>query len=1156
MTRNIFANRDKLTIAAFLLAGLVGLLVYLHFYDEAFPTASLNMKINRGDALRIGESYLRSMGHDLSGYRSVVSFDYDNSAKEYLERNLGLRKANPLMNKKVDVWYWHIRWFKPLQEEHFCAWIDLAGKVEGFHHEIPEAEPGKRLQRAEAKHIAEKFLLAMGIHSDKYKLIYDSSIKRPKRMDHYFQWKEPDFDVKGAFNRLSVSVEGDKVSALNRALKIPEKWDRKVANESSKGNFFVTIASVIYGIFSFAMFVVFLFAVRAKDIRWRFSLILAGAMVLVYLAGRFNAIPQIFSGYSTTESMGSFITQYITMIIIGAVSIATSIMFLCMTGDVMQRWASVGKTAISRIITSRGLRSKEFARAGLIGFGLGLAHLGYVTAFYVVSQKYFGVWSPAEVPYSGILNTAIPWIYPLTIGLSAALNEELAFRLFATSFLKKYIKLTWLAVLIPAVTWAFLHSNYPQQPPYIRGIEISVVGIVLGIVFLRYGIVATIISHYTFNAVIAGTLLVKQENLYLKISGLIVMALMLLPILPAVISSFRKSEPDEEPIEEEPVSAIPVPLPESESVPETEPEPAPVPVGPPPIYDVISPGGLQRRALVAVAAFIILMLCTPGFVIDTDFPQTVSKGKALEIARKQMRDLGVDTRGYMSYAIFGGDSSGAAADYIAERIGSEKANEMLQDELHDVGWYVSWFKPMQVEGYELWLDPDGRFFSWGHTIEEDTPGANLSGGAAKALASEWLTRHGVDLSGYRLIDSSTRKYDKRTDHYFTWEKKKPRVSKATFRLDVMVQGDQVVNRSQSIKVPDEYLREESKQTTRQSIFMGIGSLLSLLISIGVFIVFVKQFVRRSINWRFALKLSAVFAIFMIIKQIDGIPTFYYGYDPNEPLSRYVISGGINAVLAVVGQFIGMALLIGFADAVYRQAFPAKPSLSQWFGVADRRPWRLKAMREGIVVALTSLPVAGLVVALGDVIDTRYFTELASAESPSLISTIDGISPVLGALPEVSVMIVVPVCLALVVSLLKLYLKRRWLIITAAVGISFIFVCASVSSWPEFAQAILSIAVVAPILWFMLSRWYGHNVYSYAALVLLTILPGSAADLIRQNDPVLRMSGIILGVLALAPIIFAFYPRRSVASPDADSGMESGHEMISPDLQEESSDDRS
>src|SRR5208282_1224862 len=48
------------------------------------------------------------------------------------------------------------------------------------------------------------------------------------------------------------------------------------------------------------------------------------------------------------------------------------------------------------------------------------------------------------------------------------------------------------------------------------------IGIVAGIVMLRSGILATLIWHYTVDASLVGLALIRSDNLYFKISGVVV----------------------------------------------------------------------------------------------------------------------------------------------------------------------------------------------------------------------------------------------------------------------------------------------------------------------------------------------------------------------------------------------------------------------------------------------------------------------------------------------------------------------------------------------------------------------------------------------------------------------------------------------------------
>src|SRR5262249_10187768 len=56
----------------------------------------------------------------------------------------------------------------------------------------------------------------------------------------------------------------------------------------------------------------------------------------------------------------------------------------------------------------------------------------------------------------------------------------------------------------------FMHSNYPQMPGYTRGIELTIVGVVWGILLLRYGVVATLTAHYLYDCWL-GSLIVFQS---------------------------------------------------------------------------------------------------------------------------------------------------------------------------------------------------------------------------------------------------------------------------------------------------------------------------------------------------------------------------------------------------------------------------------------------------------------------------------------------------------------------------------------------------------------------------------------------------------------------------------------------------------------------
>ena len=94
--------------------------------------------------------------------------------------------------------------------------------------------------------------------------------------------------------------------------------------------------------------------------------------------------------------------------------------------------------------------------------------------------------------------------------------------------------------MLPAFAWGFLHSNYPQEPPYIRGIEVGTIGIVAGWVMLRWGILATLIWHYTVDAFLTSLSLMRSQDLYTRISGGLVGFAAVIPVAVAGVLYLRR----------------------------------------------------------------------------------------------------------------------------------------------------------------------------------------------------------------------------------------------------------------------------------------------------------------------------------------------------------------------------------------------------------------------------------------------------------------------------------------------------------------------------------------------------------------------------------------------------------------------------------------
>src|ERR1039457_811885 len=96
-----FDGNDKKVLLIWILAGLLGAGVAYTYFFQAFPEASVEFKVTRAAALEQARQFASAQGAQLDGYQSSIIFDVDETAKTYLEREVGPKQANQVMTSDV-----------------------------------------------------------------------------------------------------------------------------------------------------------------------------------------------------------------------------------------------------------------------------------------------------------------------------------------------------------------------------------------------------------------------------------------------------------------------------------------------------------------------------------------------------------------------------------------------------------------------------------------------------------------------------------------------------------------------------------------------------------------------------------------------------------------------------------------------------------------------------------------------------------------------------------------------------------------------------------------------------------------------------------------------------------------------------------------------
>jgi len=530
-------------ILLWVVLAVAGLTAFLALYDQAFPTASVDLKITAAQAAQQASDYLQGRGFDVGDYKQVTIFDSDSPAAVYLQKTLGMEEANRrIRDEKLPVWFWRTRWFRSQQKEEYRAYVSPTGELLGFQQELEEDRAGANLTEEEALARAEAFLREVArVPLDDYERVDSSSKREKNRTDHTFVWKKKGFQIEEGELRLRVGVWGDTVGAYRHFFKVPEKFERDFKAVQGQGQL-LAILSVVFSVIFFGLaLVVFVQRYKADDVRWRFALVFAFLILLLGLGAQLNGLKLLQANYPSELNYGVFLAIVLSVLVLVMLIYGVFILLTGAAGEALTRDMRIESVRPLHDLIAGRLLTPQFAAAAGRGYLAAGVMVGYFTLFYFLGRRFFGVWMQAESPYSNLLNTSFPFLFPLFVSLTAAISEEFTYRFFAIPFLRKYLKNVFLALLIPAVIWGFGHSTYPVFPVYVRGIEVTLVGLLFGWLYLRYDILTCIMAHYAVDAIFIGWPLLKSENTYFFVSGLIVAGLGLLPLIPALVVWARRS---------------------------------------------------------------------------------------------------------------------------------------------------------------------------------------------------------------------------------------------------------------------------------------------------------------------------------------------------------------------------------------------------------------------------------------------------------------------------------------------------------------------------------------------------------------------------------------------------------------------------------------
>ncbi len=580
--------------------------------------------------------------------------------------------------------------------------------------------------------------------------------------------------------------------------------------------------------------------------------------------------------------------------------------------------------------------------------------LAYVSVFYLLTTRGLGWWSPSSlVDDPNQIATPLPWVNAVAISLQAGVLEEVMFRAIPIAFVARWAAGSrWsnlavgAAVLGSSLAFGFAHANYPSWPAYARGVELLFEAVIWGLLYVRVGLITTIVGHFVYDLVLFG-LFASAGSAPEYQRALAVVALVgLAPALLVVVQWWRHRGVAITPrrfADWAPTVATGVAA-DRDALDEAFVERTPASAMPDAVPDATPTTGLGLTPLVVAAVLALgAGLWRSGTVIAPGF--SAEREAVVRTADSLLVTHGERPADWTRLVIAEQTSFARERRFLREFGVDPIPAALEQRHLHGGNWSVRYVRTSgsvadRDASWRFALLPDGTPHTWEHTLPDSAPAAALPRPEAEALARAALTAPSEP--PLVLVGATETARAARTDVQFIFEDTTLRLpGGATARRTAVVAGDRVRATGHTLQLPESWDRDVSaRAATRGTISLVAGLLVVTALLVGLVRFYRGPSVGGSPLWerRYVLRVAAVVAVALLADGANSWPTAMHGWDTATPYDRHQ--------MMTLLQGLGFILLALLGAALWGSAEVARRKFGMPITSGDRR----RDVLAGVVVA--------------------------------------------------------------------------------------------------------------------------------------------------------------------------------------------------------------
>lgn len=471
---------------------------YLAHREEVFPVKGSKYLVSNS----LSPNTLKKALEGIIDPKESLEFSseryIDRNSLKFLQQTMGDNEFLEATKQNTSLGGWIVHLEKPFPAEIKLSPINgLVGFERKFSNRIPPEFISEKVTLSKLWNIT-------GIDFDPY--INQNSVTINNRREIKFRLEVPDT---GLMQSVHVVLFHGNLERYETTLLLPVSYAEKMNAQVEKQKTLREIFNLFHYILIAIVFLVMFRSYETKKLSWRRNLPLF--LILFFC----ELIVSIFEIKSTQTHIMTYSRAILKTFAQFGWAYA-----LFVVADFIARLSPNSRHSLSDLISSRFFASEQFRKSLVVGWFLFVIQLVFVGLFYKIFLQ-FGAYVPLKIPGEHATYQAFEVIKYLCDALTTSMYEEILYRLFMISLFIVVFRKVWIAIAASALLWGFMHFSYQFEPYYIRGLELTLVGLLYGGCMVRYGILSVITAHFLYN----GFVMSEYEH-FDVLYGMIVLAVL------------------------------------------------------------------------------------------------------------------------------------------------------------------------------------------------------------------------------------------------------------------------------------------------------------------------------------------------------------------------------------------------------------------------------------------------------------------------------------------------------------------------------------------------------------------------------------------------------------------------------------------------------